>query len=201
MAGNGHHNAMRPIAMQSVLWRVVASTTTRSEPVTQWLLQVVPPEAHWALPGRGVDTALAALEDEFHRKTGILITLDCTKAFDMVSPKFAIECLVAAGLPPVWAEMLGHVWLSQQRWLQWGSDNLPACGNVSQSMSQGDSFSPLTLNVLLSALACMSRPHHGHGQARGTASCIKSNTLHARWVVHTSNTTFMRTRTSYLHFS
>ena len=125
---------MRPLAVQSVLWRVVASTIARSEPVIQWLLQVAPPEAHGAIPGGGVDTALAALEDDFHRKKGVWATFDYTKAYDMVSPEFAIQCLAAAGWPSAWAEILGHVCFSQQRWPQWGSRTLPACVHVSQSM-------------------------------------------------------------------
>jgi len=68
-----------------------------------------------------------------------------------VAPELAIGCLTAAGWPSVWAEMLGHVWLGQKHWLQWGSHTLPQCANVSQSMPQGDSFSPLALNVVLSA--------------------------------------------------
>ena len=44
--GAVHFSNMRPICVQSILWRVVASSITRHANVTRWLQQVLPPEAH-----------------------------------------------------------------------------------------------------------------------------------------------------------
>eukprot|EP00434_Breviolum_minutum_P040197 symbB.v1.2.035714.t1/scaffold4845.1/size35134/2 len=142
---------LRPICVQSILWRVTASAMTRSATMTDWLLQVLPQQSHGGIAQRGVDTAIASLENGFHANKGILVTMDYTKCFDMVDPQLAVQVLEAAGFPSTWANMLRHVWANQHRWLQLGKDSLATPVSVVQSMPQGDAFSPLALNVLLSA--------------------------------------------------
>ena len=142
---------LRPICVQSILWRVTASAMTRSATMTDWLLRVLPQQSHGGIAQRGVDTAIASLENRFHANKGILVTMDYTKCFDMVDPQLAVQVLEAAGFPSTWANMLRHVWASQHRWLQLGKDSLATPVSVEQSMPQGDAFSPLALNVLLSA--------------------------------------------------
>ena len=134
--------------VQSVLWRVVASSITRQANILRWLQQILPLESHGGNPGRGIDTALSSLEDAFHRKKGILVTLDYSKCFDMVSPSLALKCLEAVGFPPVWCQMLAHVCIQQFAAL--------------------DSFSPMALKILLPAALrdfCVQEQHVGLSQA------------------------------------
>ena len=133
--GAVHFSNMRPICVQSILWRVVASSITRHANVTRWLQQVLPHEAHGGIPGRGIDTAVSSLEEAFQKRSSILVTMDYSKCFDMVAPRLALKTLEAAGFPDVWFAMLSHVWLDQHRWLQLGQNFLPQALQLSQKVS------------------------------------------------------------------
>ena len=114
----GDVSKLRPITVESVLWRCVASAWTRCAATRDWILQWIPREAHGAIKGRSVATAVALLHDAF-LKGRCVLSLDLKKAFDFAQPEVALACLRSLGCPPELATMCGKIWGDQRRWIQY----------------------------------------------------------------------------------
>eukprot|EP00435_Cladocopium_sp_Y103_P057860 s279_g20.t1 len=117
---------MRPISVQRVIPRIVASAWTRRASTRAWVRSWVHPSACGGLPGKGVAEATDTLLQQF-------------------------ECLRHLGCPPVMLAFLDKIW-TQQRWLTYRNEYLPNPVFVSASMPQGDAVSPLTLLAILTGL-------------------------------------------------
>ena len=123
-------DGLRPIAIMSILWRVVSSAAATHESMQSWVDQV----------------------GAFQRGAA-LASLDLAKCFDYVHPELATRVLAEAGFPRILLAAMSHTW-TQERFMELGGyDVLRDPQYVSSAMPQGDGLSPLALNVLLSA-AC-----------------------------------------------
>ena len=143
---------LRPIAIQSVIWRAVASSWTRRPQTRTWVKSWVHESACGGIQGKSVAHAVDKLLQDFEkRRGGVLLSLDYAKCFDMVNPELAIKCLRHLGCPDQIVFALAQVW-DQQRWLCFRRDCLPNPEHVTTSIPQGDAISPLTLLALLTGL-------------------------------------------------
>ena len=68
----------RPIAVQCILWRVIASTWVRRVTAREWLSRWIPPTSCGAVPNRGVHQAVQSLDAAF-QDHAVLISLDYSK--------------------------------------------------------------------------------------------------------------------------
>ena len=141
---------MRPISIQSVIWRTVASAWTRRQSTRTWIKSWAHPTACGGLQGTGVAQAVDILYQAFE-KGGVLLSLDYQKCFDSVDPTLGLQCLQHMGCPQTLLYMLQHVW-RQKRWLTYNGEFLPQAVDVHSSLPQGDAISPLTLLALMSGL-------------------------------------------------
>ena len=136
-----HAKHLRPIAIQCILWRIIASSWTCRSDTRQWVQRWAHPSAQGGVAGRSVGQAI------------VLVSLDYSKCFDHVDPKIGIRCLVHLGCPRQIAGPLSAIWLNQRRWLTYNGECLPEAQQVSSSLPQGDSLSPLTLIAIVSGLS------------------------------------------------
>jgi hypothetical protein len=147
---------MRPISVQCVIWRIVASAWTRRASTRAWVRSWVHRSACGGLPGKGVAEAIDTLLQQFEKPSGqssVLVSLDYQKCFDCVDTKLGILCLRHLGCPAVMLAFLEKIWC-QQRWLTYQNEYLPNPVFVSASMPQGDAVSPLTLLAIITGLTC-----------------------------------------------
>ena len=114
-----------------------------------WVNSWKPSSAHGALPGLGVHTAIAVLDEAFSAGEAI-VSQDFSEAFDRASPDLSINALRKAGIATELATALDWVWGHQVRWLCLGHYVHPEAQEVCQSLPQGDPLSPLALLALLS---------------------------------------------------
>ena len=143
---------LRPIAIQSVIWRAVASSWTRRPQTRAWVKSWVHDSAYGGIQGKSVAHAVDKLLQSFEkRRGGVLLSLDYAKCFDMVDPQLGIMCLRHFGCPNEILFALRQVW-DQNRWLCFRRDCLPNPVHVTTSIPQGDAISPLTLLALLTGL-------------------------------------------------
>ena len=143
---------LRPISVQSCLWRVVASAWTRRPETRAWVKSWAHRTACGGLEGRGVAEAIDTLLQEFEKPNGgVLVSLDYAKCFDTINPAFALRCLEHVGCPKEILAALQMVW-KQERWLCFQGDILPKSVDVSTSIPQGDALSPLTLLAVMAGL-------------------------------------------------
>ena len=148
-----HAKHLRPIAIQCILWRIIASSWTCRSDTRQWVQRWAHPSAQGGVAGRSVGQAIDILLQEFAKKDKVLVSLDYSKCFDHVDPKIGIRCLVHLGCPRQIAGPLSAIWLNQRRWLTYNGECLPEAQQVSSSLPQGDSLSPLTLIAIVSGLS------------------------------------------------
>ena len=142
---------MRPISIQSVLWRVTASAWAKRDSTRAWVRSRAHPTAFGGLHGRNVGQAVDALLQVFQSPEAILASLDYQKCFDCVDPAFGIKCLKHMGCPSQVLSMLQVIW-NQKRWLTWNGEFLAQAVPVCSSMPQGDALSPLPLIAIISGL-------------------------------------------------
>ena len=143
---------LRPISVQCVVWRIIASSFTRRETTRRWIKSWAHPTACGGIAGKGVAQAIDALLQQFEKPAGgILVSLDFQKAFDTVNPQLGLMCLKHLGMPEPMLVMLRQVW-QQQRWLNFQGEFLSHPIQVSASLPQGDACSPLTLLALMTGL-------------------------------------------------
>eukprot|EP00435_Cladocopium_sp_Y103_P071626 s534_g38.t1 len=91
---------MRPISVQCVLWRIIASSWARRASTRDWVKTWVHRSACGGLPGKGVAEAIDLLWQEFEkpgRNSNILASLDFQKCFDTVDPQLGVLCLEHLG--------------------------------------------------------------------------------------------------------
>ena len=144
--------ALRPIAVQSILVRIVGSAFVSQPEVRHWVMSKVPECCHGALFSRDVATAWSTLAEAVEEKQ-IIASLDFEKCFDNVHPSLAIATLKRKGLSPVWCSLVSHIWQNQRRWLQLGRATAASADKVSASLPQKDALSPLALVLLLADTA------------------------------------------------
>ena len=143
---------LRPIAIQSVIWRAIASAWTRRPQTRAWVTSWVHSSACGGIQGKSVAHAVDRLLQDFEkRQGGVLLSLDFSKCFDTVDPRIGIKCLEYLGCPKEILFALTSVW-SQERWLCFRRDCLPQPVQVDTSIPQGDAISPLTLLAVLTGL-------------------------------------------------
>ena len=143
---------LRPIAIQSVIWRTIASAWTRRPQTRAWVASWVHPSACGGIQGKSVAHAVDRLLQDFEkRRGGVLLSLDFAKCFDTVDPKIGVNCLKFLGCPQEILLALTEVW-QQERWLCFRRDCLPKPAQVNTSIPQGDAISPLTLLAVLTGL-------------------------------------------------
>ena len=144
-----HPSKLRPISIMSTWWR--ASSVAKSQNVRSWLKAVARESAHGGIQGREAFHGILALESRWRQNKGIIVSQDFEKCFDSICPNLAINILVTAGFPRLWAAMLESVWRDQYRWLTFGACCIDSASHVNRSIPQGDALSPLAVIVLLSA--------------------------------------------------
>ena len=143
---------MRPISIQSVLARVVASSMAKQVAVQAWVKHIVSDDEHGVVAGRNVQTALLHLIERWEAGT-FLVSLDLCKGFDFAHPQLALGILRHFGFPLQWERYFAHMWGCQQRWLQLGRHVQAEPKTVRTSLPQGDPFSPVAFVLLLEAAA------------------------------------------------
>ena len=146
--GEGAEN-FRPISIQSVFNRVVASAMARHPQVRHWIQSLITDDVHGAVAGRGVHTAVARLLQAWDGPTPVLVSMDLQKGFDMAAPSLMTGLLQHHGWPTLWARHLANAWHHQLRWLQHGNYLREHPIEVSTSTPQGDPMAPVAFVVLL----------------------------------------------------
>ena len=142
---------LRPIVVQSVVWRIICSALVRRQATREWALQCVPDTCYGGLKSREALQAVIALAEHHAEHQGPVITLDLEKAFDTVDPRLALDVLARAGAPRQWLSLVKRVWLNQTRWIQYAGHTHETPAHVKRSIPQGDALSPLALILLLAA--------------------------------------------------
>ena len=142
---------LRPIVVQSVVWRIICSALIRRQSTRDWALQCVPDTCYGGLKGREALQAVIALAEHHAEHKGPIIALDLEKAFDTVDPRLALDVLARAGAPRQWLSLVKRVWLHQTRWIQYAGHTHETPAQVKRSIPQGDALSPLALILLLAA--------------------------------------------------
>ena len=142
-------DSFRPISIQSVFNRVVASAMARHPQVRHWIQGLITDDVHGAVAGRGVPTAVARLLQAWDGPTPVLVSMDLQKGFDMAAPSLMTGLLQHHGWPTLWARHLTNAWHHQVRWLQHGNYLREHPIEVSTSTPQGDPMAPVAFVVLL----------------------------------------------------
>ena len=148
--------AMRPIVITSILWRVVSSCIATAPQLQQWQLDILHDSQYGGIPGRRLHQAVAQLAVAFERGLP-MISLDYAKCFDHVCPSVVLAVMEQAGLPRPLLGLLKNVW-SQERVIELQGYVQHGTVAVHSSLPQGDSISPMALNILLAA-ACFHLQH------------------------------------------
>ena len=98
--GNIPCEQTRPIAVQSILWRLLASSFVKRLTTRTWILGWAPKNAFGSIAGRGVQDAISKLEAAFRKAPdNVLVSLDFQKCFDHIHPQLAATALEAMGAP------------------------------------------------------------------------------------------------------
>ena len=86
--------------------------------------------------------------DPFERfsKSGFLLTLDYSRAFDRLNPFVADRLLLRLGWPAYVVAVLTAVGGQQRRWVQWRS-HVHECPLEAPAMPQGDPFGPIIMRL------------------------------------------------------
>ena len=142
---------LRPIVVQSILWRTVCSALARRPCTREWVEAILPAQAYGGIREREAAQAIIALSEHWRQQRGVLVSLDYAKAFDTVSPRLATRVLAQAGMPRAWVQLVEQVWGHQSRILTSGGEVDTVATKVDRSIPQGDAFSPLALILLLAA--------------------------------------------------
>ena len=144
---------LRPIVVQSIVWRIICSALIRRQATRQWVLQCVLNTCYGGLKGQDALQAIMSLAEHHSEGKGPVVSLDLEKAFDAVDPAFALAVLRRASVPNQWISLVRKIWMQQARWLQYAghtqTHEQPAV--VSRSILQGYAFSPLALILRLAA--------------------------------------------------
>jgi hypothetical protein len=143
---------LRPISIQCVLWRTIASAWCRRPATRTWVLSWVHNTAFGGIQGRSVAQAIDVLFENFEQNGKILVSLDYQKCFDCVDPSFGIQCLRHFGCPQPILRLVQSIW-QQERWLTYNGEFLPYSIPVHSSLPQGDALSPPTLIAIITGLA------------------------------------------------
>ena len=142
---------LRPIVIETALWRVLASAWVRREETQKWVQAWAPIEAFGGIPERSVEDALAKFHTEFKQhSTSAVVSLDLAKCFDHVSAPLALKCLQKLGMPEPMIFACQHVWGQQIRFLQYRGCTSVTPSQVSNSLPQGDALSVIALLAILS---------------------------------------------------
>ena len=138
---------LRPIVVQSVVWRIICSALIRRQSTRDWALQCVPDTCYGGLKGREALQAVIALAEHHAEHKGPIIAFDLEKAFDTVDPRLALDVLARAGAPRQWLSLVKRVWLNQTRWIQYAGHTHETPAQVKRSIPQGDALSHLAAPV------------------------------------------------------
>ena len=142
---------LRPIVIESALWRVLASAWVRRAETQKWVQAWAPFEAFGGIPERSVEDALAKFHTEFKQpSTSAVVSLDLAKCFDHVSVPLALKCLQKLGMPEPMIFACQHVWGQQIRFLQYRGCTSITPSQVANSLPQGDALSVIALLAILS---------------------------------------------------
>lgn len=139
-------SAMRPICIQPLICELISSVMAKK--AQDWVLRLVSPDVHGALRGRGIEAAIAILDQTF-KHNRLLCCLDLAKAFDHMYPTLAIGLLRRSGFHEQWANHLQHMWSKQWRWMQMLNYTNAEPELVETSVPQGCAMAPLAMVVLL----------------------------------------------------
>ena len=139
-------SAMRPICIQPLICELISSVMAKK--AQDWVLRLVSPDVHGALRGRGIEAAIAILDQTF-KHNRLLCSLDLAKAFDHMYPTLAIGLLRRSGFHEQWANHLQHMWSKQWRWMQMLNYTNAEPELVETSVPQGCAMAPLAMVVLL----------------------------------------------------
>ena len=143
---------LRPIVIETALWRALASTWVRREETQKWAQGWAPIEAFGGIAGKSIEDVLARFHIEFMQpSTAAVVSLDLAKCFDHVSVPLALKCLQKLGMPEPMIFACQHVWGQQIRYLQYRGGCISATpSHVSNSLPQGDALSVIALLAILS---------------------------------------------------
>ena len=142
---------LRPIVVESALWRVLASVWVRRTATQAWVQNWVPSQAFGGIKQRSVEKALAEFHTQFEQpETAAVVNLDLAKCFDNVSVDLALKCLNRLGMPAPMITACEHIWKHQRRFLQYRRCTSTDPAIVENSLPQGDALSVLALLALLS---------------------------------------------------
>lgn len=139
---------LRPISIFSTWYRLLTGATMAQDSIREWIMQVVPSQAHGGVQGRWVATALSEVIDKLDAGAPAL-ALDFAKCFDHVDPRLVISHLRLHKWPEALVTLLEQTWLCQKRYLQLGKCTLETPAQVSTSLPQGDPVSVLGLLLVL----------------------------------------------------
>ena len=144
----------RPITIMSVWWRLWVSAPCQSHGLKTWLKAALHPSV--GAVSQQDTNEISFLFDNFHQH-GILVALDCFKAFDTISTDLSVKMLRNFGWPPAITRLLGFVRGAQHRFIQWGYHihNVPllASGIQPQDDPLGPVFCSLWVQCVISSFS------------------------------------------------
>ena len=135
----------RPITIMSVWWRLWVSTLCQSHGLKTWLKAALHPSVG-AVSQQDIYENLISIFDNFHQH-GYLLALDFSKAFDAINTDMSVKMLNKYGWPPAITRLLGLVWGTQQRFIQWDNHthNIPLLASGVQP--QGGPLGPVICSL------------------------------------------------------
>ena len=110
-----------------------------------WLKAALHPSVG-AVSQQDIYENLISIFDNFHQH-GYLLALDFSKAFDTISADMSVQMLNKLGWPPAITRLLGLVWGTQHRFIQWDThtQNVPLLASGIQP--QGDPLGPVICSL------------------------------------------------------
>ena len=139
---------LRPIVIESALWRVAASTWVKRTATQTWIRNWIPNEAFGGIAKRSVDDVSSFHTEFLNLSAAAVVSLDLAKCFDYVSVPLALRCLQKLGMPqPMFGVTRKGIWCASE---------IPSL--VGNSLPQGDALLVIALLAVLSMPTLDIRP-------------------------------------------
>ena len=144
----------RPLAVASVLWRIVGKAVISR--LRSWQLEWAHPALIGAMPGRGMGMLHSAMSESLAsaRRRGATFAgfkADVKKCFDSIDIRQALQTAEWLGLPPCLSRLLLVFYGEQRRFVSWQGVFAEGAIRPSRGLLQGCPFSPLLLNTVMQA--------------------------------------------------
>ena len=138
--------AIRPVSVMSAFWRLWASAWVTASPVQEWISKFKHENIIHGPYSLGAEAAASCLHDALAHEHNFMTSLDFQEAFDTTE-----AFLQRIGWPIGITKVLGSVWTSQNRFIQFDGHTHEKPLLAHRSTPQGCPFAPAVLCLWLTA--------------------------------------------------